>query len=225
MTNTNWYTLFNRINSAWTITQTGSDPDVEIQLNSSNNSGSSPNLWYLNRIQDYNSVTINFEIKISGTADGTSFNIGFNSTSFYGDGPNNPAFCLAFRIFSGAGTYCFIGSSQVGSTGPNINNNTWQNVQIIYNKSTINTWTVTLNGSNILSYSDPTHATWLTNSGNYFGFGSRNGGLAHNSYIRRFNLTGTNSVPQTTTILDSKIFNSNIYNNYDTYKVSNKAYY
>ena len=224
MTNTNWYTLFNRINNAWTITQSGSDPDVEIQLNSSNNAGANPNLWYLNRIQDMSSVTINFEIKMSGTANATSFNIGFNSTSFYGDGSNNPAFCIAFRIYSGAGTYCFIGSSQVGSTGPNINDNNWKTVQIIYNNSTINTWTVTLNGSNILSYSDPNHASWLANSGNYFGFGSRNGALTHNAYIRRFNLTGIILVPQTTTILDSKIFNSNIYN-YNTYNVSNKAYY
>ena len=214
MTNNNWYSLFTRVNGAYTITQTGSDPDVQLQLNSASTTSSSTNLWFSNRIQDLNTFTVNFEVRLSGSADATSFNIGFNSTSFFADGPNAPGMCLAFRVFSGSGIgiYLFIGSTQVAFNSTNLANNTWNTFQIIYNKSNTNTWIINRNGSNLFTYSNPDNATWLSGTGNIFGFGSRNGGSAHDSFIRRFSIEYTESVPQSSTILNSEIFNTNTFN-------------
>ena len=65
MTTNNWYTLFNRINSTFTITQSGSDPDVQLQINSTATTSSRTNLWYNQRIQNYSQFITEFEINIS----------------------------------------------------------------------------------------------------------------------------------------------------------------
>jgi alpha-tubulin suppressor-like RCC1 family protein len=224
MTTNNWYTLFNKINSSFTITQSGTDPNVELKLNANGTGGSETKLWYQQRIQDLSSFTVNFEIKLSGSADATSFNVGFNSTSFYGDGPNAPSVCLAFRLFSGSGTYLFINGTQVAYNANSNADNTWKAVQIIYTKGTTNTWVVNLNGSNLFTYSDANNASWITSSGDYFGFGSRTGGLTHDSFIRKFTLSSDLSVAQTITTVDSNIINTKIFNENINFNNKGKSY-
>ncbi len=192
MTFYNWYNLFTRLNSAFTITQSGSNPNVQLQLNSTATGSSLTSLWYDRKIQN-NSFVAEFEIYLGGSADGTSFNVGYNSTSTnVGEGPNGPAFTITFQLWTGSGRsrgiYLFDNSgTQVGLYTYNLDESVWRKVRVVYTRSTSNTWRIFFNGTNVITYSNPNNETWVTsNSGNVFGFGSRTGGVTHNSYVRRF---------------------------------------
>jgi hypothetical protein len=194
MTFYNWYTLFNRINSNFTIAQSGSNPDVQLQMNSTSTGSSGTTLWYDTKIQTSSRFVAEFEIFMSDGADGSSFNVGFNSTAgLFGEGPNAPAFCLTFHVWQSRadGIYLFDSSgNQVGFYNYAVGENVWRKVRVIYNRSTTNTWQIFFNGINIINYNNPNNETWVTNtSGNIFGFGSRTGGVTHNFYVRRFALT------------------------------------
>jgi alpha-tubulin suppressor-like RCC1 family protein len=228
MNTNNWYSLFNKVNSTYTITQTGSNPDVELQLNSSTTSMSLTAIWYDMRIQDNSNFTISFDIKLNGSADATSFNIGSTSTStstgFYGDGPNTPALSLIFQIYGTPGIYLTLNGNRVLTSSTNIVDNSWKSIQIIYTKGNTNTWVVNLNGSNLFTYSDASNAAWLLASGSYFGFGSRCGGLSHSAYVRKIIVDKSSSIPQTTTVLDSKIINTKTFSNTLDFYNSGKTY-
>lgn len=191
----NWYSLFNRINSNFTITQSGSDPDVQLQMNSSATGSSNTTLWYSQRIQNYSQFVAEFEIYMSDGADGSSFNVGFNSTTagLWGEGPNAPAFCLTFHVWQSRtdGIYLFdSANNQVGFYQYNVGENIWRPVRVVYTRSTTNTWQIFFNNTNVINYSNPNNETWVTStSGAVFGFGSRTGGVTHNFYVRRFTLS------------------------------------
>ena len=191
----NWYSLFNRINSNFTITQSGSDPDVQLQMNSSATGSSNTTLWYSQRIQNYSQFVAEFEIYMSDGADGSSFNVGFNSTTagLWGEGPNAPAFCLTFHVWQSRtdGIYLFdSGGNQVGFYNYAVGENVWRPVRVVYTRSTTNTWQIFFDNTNIINYSNAGNESWVTStSGAVFGFGSRTGGVTHNFYVRRFTLS------------------------------------
>lgn len=191
----NWYSLFNKINSTFTITQSGSDPDVQLQLNSTSSYSSQTHLWHSKRIQDYSQFVAEFEINMSDGADGTSFNVGFNSTSGFtiGEGPNTPAFYLVFHVYQSRadGIYLFDSSgTQVGFYSYAVGENLWRPVRVVYTKSVTDTWKIFFNNINILTYSNANNNTWVsTTSGPVFGFCSRTGGATHDFYLRRFTLS------------------------------------
>ena len=221
MTTSNWYSLFNftkiSLNSSYTMVQSGSNPDVQLQINATTATSSMNSLWYNQRIQDGTSFTINFEIRLLGTADASSFNIGHTNTSFFGDGPNKPAFSLVFHMISTlrpVGIYLFDDNGVLlNYYAYTLSENIWRTVQIIYTNSTTNTWQFYFNNVNIFNYSNVNHNNWLATSGSYFGFGTRNGGSAHDITIRRFTLSGNLINSQTSTIINSKIYNSNVITN------------
>lgn len=194
MTVYNWYNLFARINSAFTIAQSGSDPDVQLQLNSTSTYSSLTTIGYNTRIQN-SSFIAEFEIWMSGTADGSSFNVGYNAANAIGEGPNAPAFTINFQLYTAEGRSQGIylwdnNGTQVGFWGYAIGESTWRTVRIVYTRSTTNTWQIFFNGTNRITYSNPNNETWVTStSGIYWGFGSRTGGYTHNFYVRRFKLT------------------------------------
>lgn len=191
----NWYSLFNRINSNFTITQAGSNPDVQLQMNSTATYSSNTTLWYSQRIQNYSQFVAEFEIYMSDGADGSSFNVGFNSTTsgLWGEGPNAPAFCLTFHVWQSRtdGIYLFdSANNQVGFYQYNVGENVWRPVRVVYTRSTTNTWQIFFNNTNVINYSNPNNETWVTStSGEVFGFGSRTGGVTHDFYLRRFTLS------------------------------------
>lgn len=196
MTHLNWYNLFSRTNAAFTMVQAGADPDVQLQMSSSAVTSSNNVLYYNNRLQDFSQLTIDFEVYFSNAvADGSSFNMGCTSSSFWGEGPNTPGFCIAFQIYTAggraAGIYLFNDAgTQVGYYSVSLNNGTWTPVKIIYNRSATSTWQINYNGTSVISYSNPNNETWVTStSGSYCGFGSRTGGAAMNFYVRRFSIT------------------------------------
>jgi hypothetical protein len=201
MTTVNWFNMFTRQNSAvYTITQTNVF-GIILQLNSSSVQSSQTSLTYDHPIQKYSTFEINFFIKLTfisstNSADGTSFNIGFNSMNGFtkGEGPNPPAICLVFhlyRISRTPGVYLFDGNTLISNF-----NFTFQDqfypVRIIYNRSVINTWQIYFNNELRFTYSNPNNETWVNNtSGSVFGFCSRTGGETHNAYVRLFTLSAT----------------------------------
>jgi hypothetical protein len=190
----NWYSLFNRINSNFTITQSGSNPDVQLQMNSTSTYSSNTTLWYDKKIQTYSQFVAEFEIYMSDGADGSSFNVGFNSTGgLWGEGPNGPAFCITFHVWQSRtdGIYLFDSSNnQVGFYQYNVGENVWRPIKIVYTRSTTNTWQIFFNNTNVINYSNPNNESWVTStSGTIFGFGSRTGGVTHDFYLRRFTLS------------------------------------
>jgi alpha-tubulin suppressor-like RCC1 family protein len=222
MTNTDWYTLFNRnklyqLNS-YAIGQSGTNPNVELQLQSNANAPSYTSLWYNQRIQDASSLYITFKIKFSGTGEGTSFNIGYTNYAFAGNSFNKSAFSLVFILtssFRPAGIYLFDNNGyQINYYSVTLNTNAWFTVEILYNNSSTNTWQVKLNSTSIISYNNNNHLDWINSSGSYFGFGSTNtSSSTHNASISNFALSGNFITSQTTTVVNSKIFNSNIFTN------------
>lgn len=196
MTAYNWYSLFNKINANFTISQAGGDPDVQLQMNSSSVGSSNTSLWYNQKIQNYSQFVAEFEVYMGGSADGSSFNVGFNSTGgFWGEGPNTPAFCITFQLYTlggrSQGIYLFDnGGNQVGFWAYGLSENTWRPVRIVYTRSTSNTWQIFFNNTNVINYSNPNNESWVTTtSGTIFGFGSRTGGETHSFYLRRFTLS------------------------------------
>ncbi len=213
MSNDNWYNLFTKRNSGnWTITQTGSNPDVELKLNNVGTTSSYTGLFKLDKIQTNNFV-ISFEIKLlKGTTsvDGTTFIIGNNTGSMDGHLPNSPSFCLYFNgLSTGNKIILYLQGTAVAERLIDVYTDTWQLIEIIYSKQAINTWKISLNQQLIINYSQLNNSDWVNYlSGSYYGFGSSNGGWTHSSTIRRFKLFNT----QTITTLDSNILQSRQFN-------------
>ena len=193
MDTNNWYTLFNRRldYGGFPVTQINNDP-VELQLQN-NTGGNSNSLWYEHRIQDYSSFTVYFEYKFTNAvADGTSFKVG--SRGIYMGGENNvtDAFNFNLQVYTGGGRSRTVyiwdnnGVNLLNGTSATLVDNIWYPFMITYTRGTQGTWKVYNNGTLILNYDDDDNETWLKYSGPYFGFGSRTGGGAMDSWIRNF---------------------------------------
>jgi hypothetical protein len=195
-----YYSNLTRVNgSSYTLQQSGTNPNVQIQMNSSSFSGQVTHFYGQERLQDFSSVEINFEVFIStsSVADALWFYMGQSATpnSSQSEGTTGTGYQLIFEVFSGnGGIPRGINLFRDGNVSA-VNYSTtshiasqWIPVKIVYNRSTTNTWSVSWNGSTIITYSDPNHATWLLNSGRFWGFGSRTGGSTGDFYIRRVNV-------------------------------------
>ena len=191
----NWYLLFNkRLDfGSFPVTQIDNDP-VELQLQNYSFSNSN-SLWFKHRIQDYSSFIVFFEYKFtSAGADGTSFKVG--SRSEYMGGENNVTdafnFNLQIYIYGGRSRTVYIwdnnGVNLLYGTSSTIDDGSWVPFKIIYKRGSVTTWQVFNNNSLIFTYDDTDNETWINNSGSYFGFGSRTGSAAMNSWIRNFYL-------------------------------------
>lgn len=200
---TTYYTDLTRVNgSAFNIIQGGTDPNVQLQMNSSSYTGQVTHVYGQERLQDFSRVVITFEIFISSTsvADALWFYMGQTTTpsSSTTEGNTGTGYQLIFEVFNGNVTIPQgISLYKNGSTSA-VNYSTtshiasqWLQVAITYNKSSTNTWYVSFNGSNIISYSDPSHSTWLSNTGRFWGFGSRVGGSTGDFWLRRVNVNVT----------------------------------
>lgn len=201
LTTYTWYTLFDRINStAFTITQAGSNPNVQLQMNSNTALSSETDLWYNQRIQSYESFVAEFEINMGTGGGGSSFVVGASSGNFSGAGPNAPGFTIHFSAGNprASGVYLFDNSNATqvaGSTAQAYADNTWRSVRVVYTKTvqtgSPNTWQVWLNNVSIITYITPSNATWAdTTSGTFFGFASTTTASAgHNFSVRRVTLS------------------------------------
>jgi hypothetical protein len=199
--NNTYYSELTRVNgSSFTIVQSGANPDVQLQMNSSSYGSQVTYLYGQHRLQDFSSVEINFEIFItsSSVADALWFYMGQSTTpdGTQYENATTTGYNLIFEVYTGnSGVPRGINLFKNGSTSA-VNysttahiSSTWLPVKIVYNKSSTNTWSITFNGTNIINYSDTNHATWLANSGRFWGIGSRTGGSTGDFYIRRLNVS------------------------------------
>lgn len=190
MNRSNWFnTLSTTGNGAFTM-QLSYEFYPNIQLRMTGSPGATINSALYNlKLQEYNRVVIDFDAWTVGTADGLSFNVGLNSFSAVGEGPNGPAFTIGLQIFDSAsrdrGIYLWNDSNTAVATWfNNISAYVWRSITIIYTRSTTSTWQVFHNGTRVINYSNPNNETWITNSGSFFGFGARTGGAVFDGYIR-----------------------------------------
>jgi hypothetical protein len=196
--NNTYYSDLTRLNgSSFTIVQSGTNPDVQLQMNSASYTSQVTHVYGQHRLQDFSALEINFEIFISSSAaaDALWFYMGQSvtpDTTQY-EGITGTGYQLIFEVYNapiprGINLYKNGGTSAVNYSTTSHISSTWLPVKIVYKKSSTNTWSITFNGTNIINYSDPNHATWLANSGRFWGFGSRVGGETGNFYIRRLNV-------------------------------------
>lgn len=189
-----WYSDFSRYNSGYTMVQTSSDPDVQIQMNNasvfSGNTGLYKNTPTL---QNFNQVVIDFEIYIANaSADGMSFYMGGTAIGVAEYGPAN-SYSVGFQIYNGVktpGIYLYKDTMTITSnTSVSLNVGAWRAVKIVYNKNTSNTWQVFYNGSSVISVSDGDHASWMSSAGVYWGFGCRVGAYSGDYFVRRVSVS------------------------------------
>lgn len=192
----NWYNSLTRYGNVYSVVQSASDPNVQLQMNSSSYSGSITHVYGVNRLQDYNTAEIEFDIYISASAvaDALFFYMGYNSapTSTYYEGVSSTAYQLNIEIYQWAaysrGFHLIKNGSSSAvasySTTSHIAS-TWYPVKVVWNKSATNTFQIYFNGTNIMNYSDPFFASFVSGSGSYWGIGSRTGGATGDMWIRR----------------------------------------
>jgi len=196
ITYNNYYSSLTKVNGAYTITQSGSDPNVQLQMNSASVGGSITHLYGNQRLQDATSVSIEFEIYIGSTAgaDALFFYMGYNAvpSSSYYEGVSSTAYQLNMEIYQYAAYTRGFHLIKNGSTSAVASysttahiSSTWLPVKIIYTKSATNTFQIYFNGTNIINYSDASYASYVSGSGSYYGIGSRTGGVTGDMYIRR----------------------------------------
>ena len=192
----NWSSAFTVNNASGTAPSlTGTDPDKQYQLGFSTG-GTMNRIYNSSRIQDYSTFTLYFEIYVTtgSAADGLFSFIGATNNNTISEGGGNNAFTLAFQIYTGGGLsqgiYLRNGAGTIVASylTSGFIASTWQPVYVYYTKGTTNTWNCYWNGINIFNYSDTSNATYITNSGSYYGFGFRDGGSVGSGYIRHVEL-------------------------------------
>ena len=190
-----WYNTMTKVNSNFTMVQSGSDPDVQLQMNSINTGSSYTSMYKSGQsLQNYTSVVIDFNVYISTSsqADGLIFTLGSTSAPNY---PYNPygGFGVVLQVYNYGYTRGILlinsSNSYVATSANNICTSSWVPVKIIYTKGTTNTWQVYYNGSSAVTYSDPNNTTWLSSAGNYWGFGCSTGGANGDFYINDVNVS------------------------------------
>ena len=192
MNSNNWYSL---MTSAAAGSQSGTDPYVQSQLvTGAQNQGG---YWYSSNVQISTYTNLFFEAQVYWNGSGDLYAVNFGDTSANG----GQGIRILFMFWSGysnngfSGTGIYILKSGVAlaksATSPNgAGANTWFNIQIIYNKSTTNTWQVNINGASALTYSDSSALTWAASAGNYFSISAYSGGgLQINVWYRQVNVT------------------------------------
>ena len=155
-------------------------------------------------VANYSSLVFACQINWLGgntTTDGYGLNIG-DSVINSGNGIQiyfNFNTSYTNNGFSGAGIYLLKNNVALAksSTSPGgAGTNVWYNVQVVYTKSVTNTWTVNINNTNALTYSDPDTLTWVANAGSIFSIFGRSGNGPISIFVRNVNVTGyTYAVP------------------------------
>ena len=196
----------------FSVIQSGTAPNVQMQLMSASIAGTGTSVYNQYPIQQSAWFTCSFQIYMSGNGDELNFYAGASAPVGCGvscSGSGNGGVVVGFDVYSGFG-------GGAGRTGPGIYlmnsagtivasaafsaNSAWESVSITYTQGTTNTWVVSWKGSVVLSYSDPTNPSWVSSAGNYWGFGARDGAATGNFYISLVSLLlapailpGTNS--------------------------------
>jgi len=190
------------------------------------------NQYYNNTaIQNYDSFTLSFDLWTAiVNGDGLFIYIGgghpgANRYTNYGSSEN--AYIINFQAYTGnsnfpCGVYLLNNNANTDSARNHAQlayspETQWRDLErfipvtIKYNRSTTNTWTINVNGKDIIRYDDPNILTWAASSGSFWGLGAYNGGVTMSTVIRAVELSyipSNSNVSASSLIPRSKGFSS-----------------
>ena len=164
----NWYNKVTKSGTAAAQPFTGTDPNVQLRLVNGETSSTGA-ITYSDFLinPELTSFEFNTDISWSPTAltGGDHYQIRFGSTmtlsilfNFWDDYTNNGLSGQGVYILNTSGAAVLKSTTAPGPRGTGAN--TWYPVRIIYNKNAANTWTVMVNGTTVLTYTDPNVNTW-----------------------------------------------------------------
>jgi len=195
----NWYTrmTFSQIGgNNFTPVQAGADPNVQIQVCTSNYLNNGVNYYSTLNMNIVSSFAFQCEYYLNGGSDNISIFFGSTNTTA---SPIGSHFTNSFTFMitpnsdypSGAGLYIYNSSTQVAYLAINVIANSWIPLNIVYTKGTVGTWVINHNGT-YLNYSDTSNTSWITNSGTFWGLGGKSGGnLTLNAFFRKVQMSYT----------------------------------
>ena len=188
----NWYSLMTV--GAVSAALAGTDPFVQSQLVASvPNTGG---FWSYNSVPISSYTNMFFETQVFWNGNGDFYYVSFGDTSANGFQGIRIMFMFwsgfSNNGFGGTGIYLLkngVALAKSNTSPGGAGANTWFGFQVIYNKSTTNTWQVNINGVSALTYSDSSVVTWAASAGNFFAIGANSGGgLQISVWIRQLNL-------------------------------------
>ena len=165
---TNWYKNVTKSGTAAAETITGTDPDVQLRLVNGQTS-SAGSISYADFLinPELTSFEFNTDIYWTPTAleGGDNYQIRFGSTvtltvlfNFWTDYTNNGLSGQGVYILNSSGAAVLKSTTAPGPRGTG--QDLWFPVRVLYNKNAVNTWTVMINGTTVLTYTDPNVNTW-----------------------------------------------------------------
>jgi hypothetical protein len=165
---TNWYKNVTKSGTAAAETITGTDPDVQLRLVNGQTS-STGSITYTNFLINPELTSFEFTTDIYWTptaeGGGDNYQIRFGSTmtlsvlfNFWNDYTNNGLSGQGVYILNTSGAAVLKSTTAPGPRGTG--QDLWFPVRVLYNKTAVNTWTVIINGTTVLTYTDPNAQTW-----------------------------------------------------------------
>jgi hypothetical protein len=219
---TNWYNKFIKNGTAIGETPTGVDPNVQLRIvngqTSSSGSVSYPD-FLIN--PDLTSFEFNTEVYWTPTeltTGGDNYQIKFGSTTslsilfnFWDGYTNNGLSGQGVYILNSSNAAVFKSTISPGPKGSG--SDQWYPVRVLYNKNAANTWTVIINGTTVLTYSDPNAQTWqqAANNKGVTVSAVSGGGLKMIFFLRRLGLVYNAMFPiltATTSTMPQKFYPS-----------------
>lgn len=188
----NWYSLMTRAGTAQAVA--GTDPYVQSQV--ATGVVSQGGNWSYSSVPISTYANLFFDAQVYWNGSGDFYGVNFGDTSANG----GQGIRILFNFwsgysnngFSGTGIYLLKGGVALAKSNTTPNGagaNTWFTIQVIYNKSTTNTWQVNINGASGLTYSDSSVVSWAASAGNFFSVDAwSGGGLQLNLWYRQLNL-------------------------------------
>jgi hypothetical protein len=161
---TNWYSRITKSGTAVAEDLSGSDPNIQLRLvNGQASSGGSITYSDFLINPELNSFEFNTEINWTPTAlsGGDNYLIKFGSSmplTIFFNMWNGYSTGEGVYILNSANTPVAKSASASAPRGPG--QNQWFPVRILYDKNAVNTWTVIVNGTTVLTYTDPNVNTW-----------------------------------------------------------------
>lgn len=181
LNSSNWYNLVTKSGTATSETIIGTNPNVQLRLVNGQTS-SSGSVTFSDFLINPELTSFEFTTDISWsptnlTVGGDNYQIRFGSTNtltilfnFWDDfGKFGTVYPTEFQ---GQGVYILNSSNypvlkSATAPGPRgTGQDTWYTVRVLYNKSAANTWTVIINGTTVLTYTDPNVNTWQNAANN-----------------------------------------------------------
>jgi hypothetical protein len=233
LTYTNWYNNIVKTGTVASQPTTGSDPDVELRIlngETSLNGTITYSDFLINPA--LNSFEFNMEVFWTPTlltggdyylvkfGGAMSFTLLFN---FWPQYSKNGLSGIGVYVINSSGVAVMKSATSPGPKGPG--QDQWYPVRILYNKNDVNTWTVLINGTQVLTYTDPNVKIWQRvpyNNGLAVTAHS-GGGLKMIFYVRKLSLTYKANVP---TIFQTSVMPKKFYPSADdsTFSSNRAAY-